>query len=40
MAENRASANGLRKNGFQLVVHAVGKDWGYAEPTITDKWIR
>ena len=40
MAENRASANGLRKNGFQLVVHAVGKDWGYAEPTITDIWIR
>ncbi len=40
MIENRASANVLRKNGFQLVVHAVGEDWGYAEPTVTDKWIR
>ncbi len=28
------------KNGFDLVVHAVGEDWGYEEPTVTDKWIR
>lgn len=40
MVENRASANVLLKNGFQLVVHAVGEDWGYPSPTITDKWIR
>ena len=40
MVENRASANVLMKNGFDLVVHAVGEDWGYDEPTVTDKWIR
>lgn len=40
MVENRASANVLLKNGFTLVVHAVGEDWGYPAPTITDKWIR
>lgn len=40
MVENRASANVLRKNGFTLVVSGVGEDWGYEEPTISDKWIR
>ncbi len=40
MIENQASANVLRKNGFTLVVHAVGEDWGYPQPTIADKWIR
>ena len=40
MIENQASANVLRKNGFSLVVHAVGEDWGYEAPTISDKWIR
>ncbi len=40
MIENRASAGVLKKNGFDLVVHAVGEDWGYDQPTITDKWIR
>ena len=40
MVENRASAKVLEKNGFDLVVHAVGEDWGYGEPTIADKWIR
>ena len=40
MIENQASANVLRKNGFSLVVHAVGEDWGYDAPTVTDKWIR
>lgn len=40
MVENQASANVLRKNGFQLVVHAVDEDWGYDHPTVTDKWIR
>lgn len=40
MVENRASANVLKKNGFSLVVHAVGEDWGYPAPTVTDKWIR
>ena len=40
MVENRNSANVLRKNGFSLVSHAVDEDWGFEEPTITDKWIR
>ncbi len=40
MVENQASANVLRKNGFDLVVHAVEEDWGYENPTITYKWIR
>jgi len=40
MVDNTASANVLRKNDFRLVSHAVGEDWGYAEPTIADKWIR
>ncbi len=40
MVENQASANVLRKNDFSLVVHAAPEDWGYEQPTITDKWIR
>lgn len=40
MIENRASAHVLEKNGFTLVNHAVDEDWGYAEPTPADKWIR
>ncbi len=40
MVENQASANVLRKNGFQLVVHAVCEDWGFDAPAIVDKWIR
>ena len=40
MIENQASAGVLRKNGFTLVVHAAAEDWGYPQPTVTDKWIR
>ncbi len=40
MVENQSSARVLQKNGFDLVVHAVGEDWGYETPTVTDKWIR
>ena len=40
MLENRASARVLQKNGFTLVNHAVGEDWGFPEPTLADKWIR
>lgn len=39
MIENQASANVLKKNGFMLAVHAAKEDWGYEEPTVTDKWI-
>ncbi len=40
MIENTASARVLMKNGFEMVVHAAGEDWGYGSPTIADKWIR
>ena len=40
MVENQASANVLRRNGFQLVVHGAEEDWGYEAPVIADKWIR
>lgn len=40
MVENKASAKVLTKNGFDLVISGVGEDWGYPEPTISDKWIR
>ena len=40
MVENQASANVLKKNGFDLVVHAVGEDWGYPQLTVADKWVK
>ena len=40
MVENRASARVLEKNGFLLTAAAVPEDWGYAQPTIADKWFR
>lgn len=40
MLANRASAHVLEKNGFTLVNHGVEEDWGFPEPTLTDKWIR
>ena len=40
MLQNHASAHVLEKNGFSLVSHAVEEDWGFPEPTLTDKWIR
>lgn len=40
MIENQASAAVLKKNGFELVVHAAEEDWGYEKPTVADKWIR
>lgn len=40
LAENTASANVLKKNGFILVVSGSEEDWGYDKPLPTDKWIR
>ena len=40
MLENRASANVLQKNSFQMFMHGAYEDWGYEKPTVTDKWIR
>ena len=40
MLQNQASAHVLQKNGFSLVSHIVSEDWGFPEPTLTDKWIR
>ena len=39
MLANKASAKVLKKNGFRHVAHAVPENWGYALPTLTDKWI-
>ena len=39
MTENKASARVLQKNGFVLVVSHAREDWGYSQPTVTDKWI-
>jgi RimJ/RimL family protein N-acetyltransferase len=40
LPDNQASAEVLRKNGFDLVVHNSPEDWGYEAPLPTDKWIR
>ena len=40
MVENTASANVLRKNGFDLVVQGSSEDWGFEQPSTVDKWIR
>ena len=40
MIGNFASAHVLMKNAFTQVKHAVNEDWGYPEPTPSDKWIR
>ena len=40
MVENRASARVLEKNGFIRTTAGFPEDWGYAEPTIADKWFR
>ena len=40
LPDNTGSANILRKNGFDLVVHNSDEDWGYEHPLPTDKWIK
>ena len=40
MVENKASERVLSKNGFIMTAAAVEEDWGYEDPTITDKWFR
>ena len=40
MVENYASARVLEKNGFTRTSRGVPEDWGYAEPTLADKWFR
>lgn len=40
MTENLASANVLRKNSFKIAAPHVQEDWGFAHPTVVDKWIR
>ena len=39
MIDNKASANVLRKAGFELVSSGEYEDWGYEAPTQADKWI-
>lgn len=40
MPENQASAAVLRKNGFRCAAHRVPENWGYALPTMAEKWIK
>ena len=40
MIENKASAQVLKNNGFRYVAHSIPENWGYADPVLTDKWIR
>ena len=40
MVDNKASAHVLEKNGFLMSAASVPEDWGYAQPTIADKWFR
>lgn len=40
MVVNKPAAAAATKAGFDLVVHAADEDWGYPQPTPTDKWIR
>ncbi|MBQ9003263.1 MAG: GNAT family N-acetyltransferase [Eggerthellaceae bacterium] len=39
MIENVASARVLQKADFIRTARGVGEDWGFAEPTIVDKWF-
>jgi len=36
---NVASARVLEKADFIRTAHGVGEDWGFAEPTLVDKWV-
>ena len=40
MIVNKPAAKAAAAAGFDLVVHNADEDWGYPEPTPTDKWIR
>ena len=40
MIVNKPAAKAAAAAGFDLVVHNADEDWGYPEPTRTDKWIR
>ena len=40
MAQNKASANVMRKNGFKHLGYTLLEKWGYAKPIITEKWVR
>ena len=40
MAVNKPAAKAAAAAGFDLVAHNADEDWGYPEPTPTDKWIR
>lgn len=40
MADNKASAHVLRKQGFKSIGYTVFEDWGYTKPILTKKWIK
>lgn len=39
MAENKASANVLKKNGYRHLTYTVLENWGLDKPILTEKWI-
>jgi len=39
MVENEAAARALEKADFIRTARGVEEDWGFAEPTIVDKWF-
>ena len=40
MAENKASAGVLKKNGFRAMNKTLTEDWGYSKPILTQKWVK
>ena len=40
MMENTAAGRTVQKNGFTLVASNSPEDWGYPDPTPSNKWIR
>ena len=40
MTENKASDHVLKKKGFKLIGYTVLEDWDYAQPILTEKWLR
>lgn len=39
MVENKSITRVVEKNGFLLVVSGVDEDWGYPQPTSSNKWV-
>ncbi|MBQ9827093.1 MAG: GNAT family N-acetyltransferase [Lachnospiraceae bacterium] len=40
MTVNKPAGRVLERCGFSLVISGAEEDWGFKQPTVTDKWIR